>query len=72
MKISVTNTSYTAHESFALSQHHGGEGQGHPDVIQQLVDDWDAIDSGEWLMVVDGELHNLGLTAPYQIEAYDL
>lgn len=66
--ITVTNRNYTAEESFALAQHHGGDdGEGLPDQIQDAVNaspwKWEDIDSGDWILVCDGELKNIGYGA---------
>lgn len=67
-RITVTNRSFTAEESLAIAQHHGGDdGDGMPTPVQEAMSDsdhtWEDVDNGDWILVCDGEVKNIGYGA---------
>lgn len=63
--VTVLNKEYSADESLAIAQHHGGDdGDGMPDEIVDAVNastlKWSNIEGGDWIVVCDGEVKSVG------------
>jgi hypothetical protein len=74
MKVDIdyVNMGLTAEEEFLLVEYTSGKINELPDEVKEkmTVAEAEDLDSGEWLMIVDGELERLGNSHPFLIHAY--
>ena len=72
IEVNILNERYAGSDELLVYQHSGGSASDAPTAVQRAMEEndesFDTVTNGEWIVVVDGEVVQIGHHCPFYIE----